>query len=123
MKQNTRKWLAALRIGLGVGLLYYVLARTGASAAIRPLLGSSWLLAALFLLTLGGAAIEAARLVVLFRAAELKLSFGGAYRVVMIGTFFNFCIPGGTGGDVVKLYYLAAGNRRKGIEVATVLLV
>jgi uncharacterized protein (TIRG00374 family) len=103
--------------------LYYVLARTGAGAAIRPLLGSSWLLPALFLLTLGGAAIEAARLVVLFRAAELKLSFGGAYRVVMIGTFFNFCIPGGTGGDVVKLYYLAAGNRRKGIEVATVLLV
>src|SRR5262249_12718269 len=53
----------------------------------------------------------------------MSLSFVEGYRVVAIGAFFNFCIPGGTGGDVMKLYYLAAGNRGRRVEIATVLFV
>ncbi len=122
-KRDYRKLLTLLRIGVAVGLIYYVLTRTDAPQAMRLFLGASWLLGALFLQTVFGGAIEALRLRVLFRAAGLRLGFSGAYRVVLIGSFFNFCVPGGTGGDVVKLYYLAADNRHKGVEVATLLLM
>ncbi|MDQ3698042.1 MAG: flippase-like domain-containing protein [Gemmatimonadota bacterium] len=112
-----------LRVALGVGLLWYVLVKTGARQAMVPFVETPWVLLVLLAGPAFGAAIEALRLRVLFRAAGLRLGLAGAYKVVMIGTFFNFCIPGGTGGDVVKLYYLAAGNRQRGVEVATVLLL
>jgi uncharacterized protein (TIRG00374 family) len=51
------------------------------------------------------------------------VSFGNGYRLAAIGTLFNFAIPGGTGGDVMKLYYLTTGNRGRIVEMAVVLLV
>ena len=123
MSTTARRLLSGARVALGIALLWYVLERTGAHRAIVPFLSAPLLMTVLLLAGIYGAAIEAARLRLLFRASGLHLSFAGAYRVVLIGMFFNFCIPGGTGGDVVKLYYLAAGNRRRGVEVGTVLLV
>ena len=98
------------------------MSRSGLQAFER-VLSTPWVLVALLGLAAFGTTVEAARLRLLFRAAGLKLDWGGAYRVVPVSTFFNFCIPGGTGGDVVKLYYLARANRHRGVEVATVVLV
>lgn len=42
----------------------------------------------------------------LLRMAGLKVGLGRTYRLHMIGIFFNGLIPGGTGGDLVKGYYL-----------------
>jgi len=111
-----------LRIVLGLGLMVYVVSRVGLRETLLPVLGEPWVLAILVGLPVFGASIEAERLRVLFRAAGLNLTWHGAYRVVPVSTFFNFCIPGGTGGDVVKLYYLAQDNRSRGLETATVML-
>jgi uncharacterized protein (TIRG00374 family) len=111
-----------LRAALGLGLLAYILSRSGVRAALAPVWSEPWVLAVLVGLSVFGASIEAERLRVLFRAGGLRLTWLGAYRVVPVSTFFNFCIPGGTGGDVVKLYYLALDNRRRGLETATVML-
>ena len=111
-----------LRAALGLGLLGYILSRSGVRAALSPVWSAPWVLAVLVGLSVFGASIEAERLRVLFRAAGLRLTWLGAYRIVPVSTFFNFCIPGGTGGDVVKLYYLALDNRRRGLETATVML-
>lgn len=32
------------------------------------------------------------------------------FKLTLIGTFFNFAIPGGVGGDVVKSFYIAKNN-------------
>jgi glycosyltransferase 2 family protein len=112
-----------LRAALGVGLLFYVLKVTGGWAALKQLIGAKWLLPWLSCLSIFGAAIESKRLGFLFGAQGMRLSFFHGYRVVAIGALFNFCIPGGTGGDVMKLYYLAADNRGRRVEVATVLFV
>ena len=96
---------------------------TGGWAAAKQLISTRWLLPWLSCLAIFGAAIEAKRLGVLFRAQGMRLSFVQGYRVVAIGALFNFCIPGGTGGDVMKLYYLASGNRGRRVEIATVLFV
>lgn len=42
----------------------------------------------------------------LLRLAGLKASPGRVFSLHMIGIFFNSLIPGGTGGDLVKGYYL-----------------
>jgi glycosyltransferase 2 family protein len=115
--------LTVFRAFLGVGLLYYVLSVTGDWSAAYRFLSESWLLPGLTILTLLGAAIESQRLKLLLKSQGIALSFAHGYWVVTIGAFFNFCIPGGTGGDVMKLYHLASENRQQVVEVATVLLV
>jgi hypothetical protein len=121
-KSPWRAALAVFRVALGVGLLAWVLSRSGLGA-LAPVLSSPWVLLVLLGLSLFGASVEAERLRVLFGSAGLRLTRGLAWRVVPVGSFFNFCVPGGTGGDVVKLYYLAKENPGRGVEVATVVLV
>jgi uncharacterized protein (TIRG00374 family) len=123
VKPRNRNLLSALRVFLGIGLLYYVLSTTGGWLAARHFLSTPWLLPGLTILTLLGAAIESKRLGLLLKSQGIGLSFVHGYRIVAIAAFFNFCIPGGTGGDVMKLYYLASENRRQVVEMATVLLV
>lgn len=118
-----RRWMTGLRVVAGAALLWYVLTRAGIGGVAGRLTGTPWILPGLVGLTLVGAAIEARRLSLLYAAQSIEVRFGLAYRLVAVATFFNFWVPGGTGGDVAKLYYLGMGNRGRGVEVATVLLV
>ncbi|MCU0726936.1 MAG: flippase-like domain-containing protein [Planctomycetes bacterium] len=43
----------------------------------------------------------------LLRAAGIRTSFGDAFRLSYIGFFFNSAVPGLTGGDIVKAFYIA----------------
>lgn len=113
----------ALRLLLGLALLTWVLRNDAVRESFGAFRDALWIVPALAGLTFLGAAIESSRLGLLFRAQGMELPFREGYRVVAIGCFFNHCIPGGTGGDLVKLYYLARGNRGRGVEVATLLLV
>lgn len=123
MKHPARLLLTLLRVALGVGLLYYILSKTGGWVAARQFTSITWLLPALVILTIFGAAIETMRLGLLLKSQDIHLSFSNGFRLVIIGGFFNFAIPGGTGGDAMKLYYLATENRGRGVELAIVLLV
>jgi len=123
VSRPVRVVLTVLRVGLGLGLLYYVLFRQGHWEAVRDFVATVWLLPALAGFTLFGGAIEAIRLSLLCRSQGIRLGFWTAYRLVVVAAFFGVCVPGGTGGDVIKLYYLVANNRGKGVEAATVLLV
>lgn len=118
-----RVMLAIARSALGVFLLVSVLKSGGAWESLKGMLGVVWLVAVLNAVPFAGASIEALRLRVLFRAQGLVVPFWVGFRVVAIGTLFNLWIPGGTGGDVMKLYYLSQRNRGHGVEVATILLV
>lgn len=46
----------------------------------------------------------------LLLAKGLQISRFGAARLTLIGTFFNFAMPGGVGGDVVKGFYITKHN-------------
>jgi uncharacterized protein (TIRG00374 family) len=123
MKQALRKVWWVVRVLLGVALLYYVLVTRGQWQAARDFFSNRWLFPALVLLSAFGAGIEALRLGLLCRSQAIRLRLWAGYRLVCVAAFFMVCIPGGTGGDVVKLYYLATENRDKSVEAATVLLV
>ncbi|MCA9971132.1 MAG: flippase-like domain-containing protein, partial [Anaerolineales bacterium] len=122
-KRLLKTLLAILRVALGAGLLIYVLSVTGGWQTLRQLRQHGWVLVGLLALPLFGAAVEAVRLRLLARAHHIPLSLGRGYRLVAVGALFNFAIPGGTGGDVMKLYYLATANRRQVVEAATIVFV
>ena len=43
---------------------------------------------------------------ILLRIQGIHLGWGRLSMLLLIGVFFNYFIPGGTGGDVVKIFYL-----------------
>lgn len=123
MSPKAKRLLGIVRALFGLALLAWVLGREDTWQSLRDLLTTTWLLPALTAFTLVGGLIESVRLGLLFRSQRMVLSFWNGVRVVLLGAFFNFSIPGGTGGDVMKLYYLAQGNRGRRVEVATILMV
>ena len=52
----------------------------------------------------------------------MYLSFYASLKLSLIGTFFNSCLPGATGGDAIKIYYAIEGNHGRRTEIATLIL-
>jgi uncharacterized protein (TIRG00374 family) len=124
MKTLRQQLLMFLRITLGLGLLIYL----GASGMIdwRGLagLGRAWPLSLAALgLVLAGVVLIAWRLCLLMRPHGLHLSWVASMRLTLIGLFFNTCLPGSTGGDVVEIYYAMEGNRGRRLEIATIMML
>jgi uncharacterized membrane protein YbhN (UPF0104 family) len=114
--------VSILRVVLGVGLLWYVLQATRGWQLVDLLLARPQLGALLTVWVLLGATVEAKRLALLLRSQGIDLPIWRGLRLVSIATFFGFFVPGGTGGDVAKLYSLAGDRPGQRVEVALVLL-
>jgi glycosyltransferase 2 family protein len=59
---------------------------------------------------------------VLLVARGLDVTLGKTFRLTMAGAFFNYCMPGTTGGDVIKAFYAARGSGRKTDAVMTIIV-
>lgn len=70
-----------------------------------------------------GSLIAVYRWHLLLDAVDLGLPFRRTFSLTYIGTFFNNVMPGLTGGDLVKAFYIAKDHpRRKTEAIITVLL-
>jgi hypothetical protein len=49
--------------------------------------------------------LSALRWFLLMRAQNITLPFSRVYQLSLIGMFFNLCLPGGVGGDFVKVFF------------------
>ncbi|MBI4880807.1 MAG: flippase-like domain-containing protein [Planctomycetes bacterium] len=58
----------------------------------------------------------------LLLGATLSTTFGRAFNLTLIGLFFNFVMPGLTGGDLVKAVYVARDHRGKVVDALLTLL-
>jgi glycosyltransferase 2 family protein len=106
------------------GLLLAWLARSGTidlRAISRPF--TAWRLAliavALILLDIS---LMAQRLVWLFRPFGLDLSWSKSFQVAMASFFFALFLPGATGGDISRLYYVAKDHKTRRSEIVIVSL-
>lgn len=63
-----------------------------------------------------------ARWFLLLRYAGLPVGAGRSFNLHMVGIFFNSLIPGGTGGDLVKGYYLfqEQAEKERGLALITI---
>ncbi len=131
MTTRTRHFLIGLaKYGIGFGLLAYVLATNWAPKAGNP--GIQGLLeqapdyaalTAVFVLCVGVLAIQYFRWYVLVRALDLPFTVAGAFRLGLVGTFYNVFLPGSVGGDLVKAFYIARDQPgRRAAAVATVVI-
>jgi len=112
-----------LRTAVALALLTY-LARSGAIdwSAVLRWTRTWWLMPTLIVLACFGAILEALRLGFVCRSQAIVVSLFEGLRLVLIAMFFGIVVPGGTGGDVLKIYYLVSAHRGRAVEVATVLV-
>jgi glycosyltransferase 2 family protein len=59
---------------------------------------------------------------VLVRALDLPFRLREALRLGMVGFFYNTFMPGSVGGDIIKAAFLAVGQSRRTVAVATVIM-
>ncbi|MEM9345644.1 MAG: lysylphosphatidylglycerol synthase transmembrane domain-containing protein [Planctomycetota bacterium] len=57
---------------------------------------------------------------VLMRARGIPIAYTKVGRLTLAGYFFNLCMPGTTGGDVMKAYYAAKGTRQRADAVVSI---
>lgn len=65
--------------------------------------------------------IQVVRWIILLRSQGIDVAWGRAFRLTMVGSFFNLCMPGTTGGDLLKAYYAAKRSERRGAAVVSVI--
>jgi len=118
-----RGWWGALRLVLGLALLGVVVARTGAMRLMPQLRAAPWLALLFIVQAFLGMVVEAQRLRLLLRSQAVPLSFGLALRFCVTAVPFSYVVPGGVGGDVMKLVSLSGEKASHQVELASVILV
>jgi uncharacterized membrane protein YbhN (UPF0104 family) len=130
VKKYAVEWVKGLlKYGIGFGLLAFVLRQNwepkGSSPGIRGLLEQTpnyVNFISLLMLGVTCSSIQYTRWYLLVRALDLPFTLGKAFRLGLVGSFWNAFAPGSVGGDLVKAYYIAAGQPgRRASAVATVL--
>ena len=91
--------------------------------AIETLKGAEWGYGLFGLLLLGIVyPVQSFRWWMLMRSRGIYVGYLKVLRVWMVGCFMNFCMPGTTGGDLLKAFYAAKGANHKGMGVLTVVV-
>jgi uncharacterized membrane protein YbhN (UPF0104 family) len=138
VKKHATAWAKGLlKYGIGFGLLAWVISKywddkviqTGDETTTTPGLHTllngpieyQWLVAAAILMATA-ISLQLFRWYILVRALDLPFSLYNAFRLGMVGLFYNTFLPGSVGGDLVKAYFIARAHpERKTRAVATVL--
>ncbi len=127
MKQGSRRALVALlKCGVGVGVVIYVVY---SGRVDFGQLGEAfkhdirWIIAG-FAVLLAIPLIGLVRWIVILRMQGIQIGVYEAFRIHLIGVFFNAFLFGSLGGDVLKAYYVAtgAGSSKKAASVTTIFL-
>ena len=123
---SIRSVLLAIRVLLAVALVFALLYRAPfprIAAAFRTALTSPRMLSAGLLLVGLALLAGAIRWYVLLRAQKLVVSVSDTIRYFFSGQFFNVFLPGGCGGDLIRMYWVvrrSSGSRTR--AVGTVIL-
>lgn len=60
---------------------------------------------------------------VLLQSQNVKATSGSVFKLSLIGSFFNFAMPGGVGGDVIKAYYFTREHAGSKVVAVTSVLM
>ena len=108
----TKKWLLLfLKVAVSAGLIWYLFNSIDLVAAQQRLskVDPMMLLLAAGML-LFQMVIGALRWSAVLRGIGISIPFQEITRLFYIGSFFNQALPGGTGGDVVRIYLVFKSN-------------
>lgn len=121
-KSSSAAVKAVVQYGVAVALLAFVLAMNW--TRLTELFSRTpdfAVLALVAVVTVAVYSLQYVRWYLLVRALDLPFTLRNAFRLGMVGTFYNTFLPGAIGGDIVKAVFIARGQAgRKAAAVATV---
>ena len=112
-----------LKIAFAAGLIYWMIHKGALDLNSFAKIASPALITTCMLILLAQFVINNYRWLILLRAQGLASSARYTLPLTFIGLFFNFVMPGGVGGDVVKGYYLLQDHPRQRFAGAISILV
>jgi uncharacterized protein (TIRG00374 family) len=118
-------WKTVLQYGAGFTLLAYVLWSNwdGLKDVFRPDRDKRWGCLALAALVASiSVSLTFVRWYFLVRAQDLPFTLRDAFRLGLVGYFFNTFLPGAVGGDLLKAAFIAREHERRTVAVSTVLI-
>jgi hypothetical protein len=92
----------------------------GISTVVRQ--ANKWQAALAVLMFAPVVLLQCGRLVVMLAVQGVRISLWTSTKLTFVGNFFNFALPGTTGGDLIKAYYLTHYTHLKTETVTTVFL-
>lgn len=112
-----------VKLMIAVGLVYWIISRGSLDLnVLKGLLRPGFLAVALCLM-FSNIFLNNYRWVVLMKGQGFQTSIRETLPLTFIGMFFNFAMPGGVGGDVVKGYYLLQDHPERRLAAATSVLM
>lgn len=113
----------AHRVGVAVGLILFMVYNGDIQLdALRAVFDHPGLLAGGIVLVCLTGLFGAARWAILLKGQSMHLGFGPTLRLVLVGMFFNLFVPGSTGGDLFRAYYVGRDQKRTSEALTTVIL-
>lgn len=104
MKQ---KLLFFLKMTIALGLIFWLVKSERLDFSVLSSLISPQYLLPGFILVGFGIAVATERWRQLMLSQDIQISYSKTGKLVLIGTFFNYFMPGGVGGDFIKAFYIA----------------
>jgi len=123
-KKNYRKLVLPIQAAVSIALLAWLFTRQDFRSQITSVLFAAdvrWLLGGFFL----AGVVQFLCLLrwrIFLKMAGVEIGFAGSASVFFAGLFCNLFLPGGAGGDVVKIGLLAAGGKDVGRSAMSVLM-
>lgn len=124
MVKHTKKLLIqSLKILFSAGIIYWLIQSGKLNfTALKSLLSPGAAAMAMTLVFLN-LFFASERWRILIRSQGLEAKTGSVLKLSLIGTFFNFAMPGGVGGDVVKAYYFTKDQPGSKVVAVTSVLM
>nr|BFD60487.1 hypothetical protein CKG001_25940 [Bdellovibrio sp. CKG001]BFD63902.1 hypothetical protein BdHM001_25830 [Bdellovibrio sp. HM001] len=124
MVKHTKKLLVQTsKILFSAGIIYWLVQSGKLNfAALKNLLTPAAASVALLLVVLN-LFLASERWRALIKSQGLKVSPLKVFRLSLIGSFFNFAMPGGVGGDVIKAFYFTRENPGSKVVAVTSVLM
>jgi glycosyltransferase 2 family protein len=130
---SNKWWKIPLQYGIGLALLSYVIWSNwepdsgsdgvGLKDLANPEREIRWPLYGLAgLLTGLSVSLTFVRWYMLVRAQDLPFTLKDAFRLGLVGYFFNTFLPGAVGGDLIKAAFIAREQDKRTVAVSTVLI-
>jgi uncharacterized membrane protein YbhN (UPF0104 family) len=103
-----------LRFIVAAGALYLAFRGENFTEVVDVLLGLNlWIFAGAMGIYIISQFIFVARWSVLLRVQSIKIGFWPAFRLHLLGLFYNNCLPGSIGGDLPRAWYVTRHTDKK----------
>ncbi len=105
LKKSKNMIIQILKVGFSAGIIFLLIKSDKLNfSSLKNLLHPTYAIAGLSLVLIGSF-LASERWRMLIKSQGINAGMWGTFKLSMIGAFFNFAMPGGVGGDIVKAYY------------------